>query len=521
MTTPTVPRGMSRAIQRAGLLLGPALAIAVYLLTAGQPGLSDPARATLAAAALMATWWISEALPIEATALVPLVLFPLTGIAPIARAAAPYADPVIALFLGGMLLGAAMERWNLHRRIALHLLLGVGTSPARLLLGVMIATAFISMWVSNTATAIMMLPIGVSIVALVHDQRRDAPARDRDHFAKAMMLGIAYAATIGGVGTVIGSPPNAVADAFIERTYGVELSFVDWLGIGMPIMLIFLPLTWLVLAKLTHRFHLPPAPGVRELLRQDLRALGRPTGGEIITAVVFALAAVAWIVREPACEWLGLYTQSRPDGPREHLVTDPMIAIAAALVLFAIPADRQRHVLDWNVAARIPWGVLLLFGGGLSLSAAVGSTGVDTFIGQQLGGLAGAPLLVIVLLLTTIVVFTTEVGSNTAIVNIFLPIAAAVAVTCGAHPYLFIFPVALAASYAYMMPMGTPPNALVFASGHLRIADMARAGIVLNILSILVITAMVGLLAPRILGFDPRGTLPPASKPPAAQPSAR
>ncbi|QYU66321.1 DASS family sodium-coupled anion symporter [Leptolyngbya sp. 15MV] len=475
----------------AGFAAGPVVALIVYAALADS-GLSNPGRATLAAVMLMATWWLTEALPLQATALVPLALFPVVGIAPIRATAAPYADPVIFLFLGGMLLGAAMERWNLHRRIALVVILAVGSRAELLLGGVMLATATISMWVSNTATTIMMLPIAVSIVALVHQRlvaaHPAASPRDLRNFATAMMLGVAYGATIGGVATIIGSPPNAAAVGFLQRVYGYDVSFLTWAKIGLPIVAIFLPLTWLVLSRVTHPFRLPEVQGVREQIRAELAALGRMSRGERLTAVVFALASLLWIFRDPLAGALGLYT-TRPSGGREYWLTDPGIAIAAAILLFAIPVEPKKRVfiLDWRTASRIPWGVLLLFGGGLTLSAAIEANGVDRFIAQALSGLEGVHPLLIVAIITTVVVFATEIGSNTAIVNVFLPIAGAVAIAVGVHPLLLIMPVAVAASYAFMMPMGTPPNALVFASGHLRIRDMATAGLVLNILAILVI----------------------------------
>ncbi|MFN0133980.1 MAG: SLC13 family permease [Phycisphaerales bacterium] len=489
-----------------GLALGPMVAAALYVALPTE-GLSPGGRRTLAAGAWLAIWWLTEALPIEATALVPLAMFPLLGVATMRATAAPYAEEVIFLFLGGLLLGAAMERWGLHKRLALWTILAVGTRPRMLVGGAMLATAVISMWVSNTATAVMMLPIGMSVTALVGERlRAHAGPSDRsaEHFAKSMMLGIAYAATIGGIATVIGTPPNTVAASFIRQTYGVEIGFVGWLKIGLPIMLVFLPATWFVLVGVVYRFRSEAMPGVRSLIRAELDQLGPMSRGEVATLVVFVLAAVAWVVRVPLSDaiWPRL-------GKGEVVLTDSGIAIVAALALFMIPVDRKRgvFVLDWASASRVPWGVLLLFGGGLTLAAAISANGVDKFIGAQFDGLSGVHPLLIVLALTTVVVFTTEVGSNTAVVNIFLPICAAVAPALGVHPYMLILPTAIAASYAFMMPMGTPPNALVFASGHLRIMDMARAGFLLNLLSIGVITLFMYFAAPALLGFERDGKM--------------
>ncbi len=500
------PRGSpAAALCWLGLAAGPLAALALYALLPEADGLSEGGRRTLAAAAWMAVWWITEALPIEATALLPLCVFPLLGIADIEATAAPYADPVIFLFLGGVMLGAAMERWGLHRRLALLTMLAVGTRPSQLVGGVMLATAAISMWVSNTATAVMMLPIGMSLIRFA---RGTGPSAT--NFAKCMMLGIAYAATIGGIGTVIGTPPNAVAMGFIERSYRVQIGFLDWLAIGLPIMLLFLPLAWLCLVRLVFPCRGAPVSGARTLIQDELRALGPLSRGELWTGTVFALAAAAWILRQPLADWLGLVARS-PGAPPAYRLTDAGIAITAALLLFAIPVDARRRtfLLDWRDAARLPWGVLILLGGGLALAAAFGANGVDRYIGAGFAALAGLPVLAVVAIVSASVVFTTEFGSNTAVVNIFLPIVAAAALDLGVHPYVLIFPTALAASYAFMMPMGTPPNALVFASGHLHVADMAKAGFLLNLLSILVITLFVYYAAPALLGFDvTRGAMP-------------
>ncbi len=484
------------------LCAGPLAALALYAFLPEADGLSEAGRRTLAAAAWMAVWWITEALPIEATALVPLALFPLLGIADMESTAAPYADPVIFLFLGGVMLGAAMERSGLHRRLALVTLLAVGTRPAQLVGGIMLATAAISMWVSNTATVVMMLPIGLSLIQFAH-----GTGSSSSNFAKCVMLGIAYAATIGGIGTVIGTPPNAVAMGFIERTYGTQIGFLEWLAIGLPIMLVFLPPTWLILVKLVFPCRGVPIAGARALIQGELGALGPLSRSETWTGIVFALAAAAWILRQPLADALGLVDRNA-GAPPQYRLTDAGIAITAALLLFVIPADAKGRtfLLDWRDAARLPWGVLILLGGGLALAAAFGANGVDRYIGAGFQALAGLPLLAVVAIVSAIVVFTTEFGSNTAVVNIFLPIVAAAATDLGVHPYLLIFPTALAASYAFMMPMGTPPNALAFTSGHLHVADMAKAGFLLNLLSILVITLFIYYAAPLLLGFDIVGT---------------
>ncbi len=491
--------GLPDWARRLCLVLGPILAVITNVaLPSGEAGLTHAARATAAVGVLMAVWWLSEAIAIEATALVPLVLFPFVGVTSFAKAAAPYANDVIFLFMGGLMLGVAMERCNLHKRIAMRTILAVGTRPAVLVGGVMLATAFISMWVSNTATAVMMLPVGVSMVAMVEESRGKATLGGRSNFAVCLMLGIAYASTIGGIGTVIGTPPNGVARAFVERTYHHTVGFDDWLRIGLPIMLVFLPLTWFVLTKVMYPVRTEPGydpSGVRRAIRAELDGLGPWTLAQGMTAAVFILASLLWMGREKI---FARFTLTSAEGSKpEMLVIDAGIAMAAALVMFFLPGDRDPEtgkrgtVLDWHHARRIPWGVLLLFGGGLSLAEQVVATGLDKTIGAQFAVLEGVHPLVIVLAISTAVVFLTEIGSNTAIATTFLPIAHAISQRLGVDPYLLVFPTALAASYAFMMPMGTPPNALVFASGYLRVPQMVKAGLVLNLASILVISLMV------------------------------
>lgn len=503
-----------------GLFAGPLAALALFSLLGGS-SLSLEGRATLSVGALMAVWWLSEAIPLEATALLPLALFPVLGVAGFKAAAAPYADEVIFLFMGGMMLGIALERWELHRRLALWTMLAVGTKPVMLIGGMMLATAVLSMWVSNTATAVMMLPIAASVVSLVRERsltgapgssahaQRDSEIRQ---FATCLMLGVGYAATIGGVATLIGTPPNAVLKGYIERTYGDQISFDRWLWIGVPVMLVFLPASWVLLTRVVFPVRLPELPGAREMLRQQMNGLGRMSRGEKLVLAIFAATAAAWIFRPQVCQLLGLVRIK--DGKTEYLLGDSGIAIIGALAMFLTPVEikTRQFVLDWKHAGRMPWGVLLLFGGGLSLAAAFEAHHVDTYVGSMFNALGGAPPLVVVLVMTTVVVFVTEIGSNTAVTTTFLPIATAAAGTLGVHPYLLAFPVAIGASYAFMMPTGTPPNALVFASGHVRVPQMWRAGIVLNILSIGVITLMMYYLGPWLLGFDPAAKVVPVGR---------
>jgi sodium-dependent dicarboxylate transporter 2/3/5 len=493
-----------------GLILGPLSAAVLYLVLpearvdeSGQliAGLTREGRLTVAAGAWLAAWWLTEAIPIEAAGLLPLALFPLLGVATMRQAAAPFANEVIFLFMGGMLLGAGLERWNLHKRIALMIMLAAGTRPDRLIAGIMIAAAFISMWVSNTATAVMMLPIAAGVVRLMID-RSAAPDLERRHFGSAAMLAVAYGASIGGVATLIGTPPNGVMAAFVKERYDDSIGFARWMGVGLPTMLVLLPVAWVLLTRSVFRLPRSPLPDAAGLLRAELAALGPMSRGERSVLLVFAAAAIAWIFREPISLALGLYTPRDGRGP-DLWLTDAGIAVIAALTLFILPAGKRVPVLDWRAASRIPWGVLLLFGGGLSLAEAVTTHGVDEAIGRAFHGLAGLHPIVIVLSVTAVVIFVTEIGSNTAVTTTFLPVVAALSSRLDLPPYPLLLAVALSASCAFMMPGGTPPNALVFSAGHLRVHEMVKAGFWLNLAAIAVITAVAWLLAGPCLGSPP------------------
>lgn len=479
--------------QRIGLFAGPII-LAVLLLLDAPAGMSTAAWRTAAVGAFMAWWWITEAVPIPATALTPLLLFPLLGIAPIGEAAAAFANPVIFLFLGGFVLALAMEKHELHRRIALGVVRAMGVRPPMLVLGFMAATAFLSMWVSNTATAVMMLPIGLSVVQLV---RPDAGAAPMDaNFAINLMLGIAYAASIGGLGTLIGTPPNALLAAFMLESYGVQVGFGQWMLVGVPLVLVSLPLTWLVLTRLVFPIRIREIPGGVDAIRAEYRKLGSVSRGERIVAVIFITTALLWIFR-PLLE--------------THVpgMSDTTIAIAAALATFAIPLNLRdgEFLMDWTTAERLPWGVLLLFGGGLALAGAVTSSGLAEWIGAALSGLQSWPLLLVIVLVTTIVIFLTELTSNTATAAAFLPLAGAMAIGLGQNPLLLLVPAAIAASCAFMLPVATPPNAIVYGGGYVTVPQMARAGIWLNVVFIALITILTYSLVLVAFGVE-LGTLP-------------
>ncbi len=483
-----------------GLVLGPLVAIALYFMlpleqrdAAGAvvSGLTPAGRMTLAVGSWLAVWWITEAIPIEAAAMLPLAIFPLAGVASMREAAAPYADEVVFLFMGGMLLGAAMERWNLHQRIALMVMLALGSSPPRLVAGLLCATAIISMWVSNTAAAIMMLPIAIGVIELAHTQHEEAGNAREDkaarNFAVASLLAVAYGASIGGVATIIGSPPNGVMVSFVQNTLGETVTFGEWFQIGFPVMLVTLPVTWLLLMSIysPRGLHIS---GAREMLRLRLRDLGPVSRGEWIVLVVFVLAAASWIFRIQLAEALSL---TRQRGNRtEYLLTDAGIAIIAAMLLFLIPVrwKQAEFALDWRTAGRIPWGILLLFGGGLSLAAAISANDVDEFLGRLFQGMSGLHAIAVIAIIAASAIFVSEIGSNTAVATVLLPVVATVAPALGVPVLPLCFAVALGVSLAFMMPSGTPPNALVFTSGHLRVREMVKAGFALNLACVAIIT---------------------------------
>ena len=493
------------------LAAGPLLALLVYALladsTQGPSALRPEGRATAAIAVLMATWWVTEALPLAATALLPVALFPLCHVASVRDAAAPYAHELIFLFLGGFLLAQAVERWGLHRRLALWTVLGVGTQPARLVAGFMLASAFVSMWISNTATAVMMLPIAVSVMGLApsdSDAESKAPPLNfrgrtqRQNFGTCLMLGIAYGASIGGMATLIGSPPNAFLAGFLASNHGIEIGFGSWMRIGLPVAVVLLPLAWLALTRVLYPPPRADLVGGRQVIRNALLRLGALSRGEKTVGVVFGVTALLWITHQPLSGWGVLHDAF----PAIENLSDAGIAILGALVLFAIPVHPRRRVfaLDWKSAQRLPWGTLLLFGGGLSLAHAFRVSELDLWIAGPARLLAQQPLALLVGVVVILIVFFTELSSNTATAATFLPVLSGVALGVGVHPTVLVVPATLAASCAFMMPVATPPNAIVFGSGRVRIGQMVRAGLLLNLVSIVLINIAAHTLVVWVLG---------------------
>lgn len=471
----------------AGLFLGPLLFILALVFF--QPeGMSTEARAILAATLWIATWWITEAVPIAATSLLPIVLFPLSGGLALGDTSKAYGHPLIFLFLGGFFIAAAIEKWGLHKRIALNIIKLVGSEPARLVLGFMLATALLSMFISNTATAVMMMPIGVAVAMQVARQGRRQPG-----FEKALMLGIAYAASIGGVATIIGTPPNLVFVGVLEETFQSKITFLQWMLIGLPISAVLLLLCWIYLTRLAFRIQDASLPGSREEIQRQLKALGPISFEEKWVLAVFSLTAVAWISRS------FLLDKLLPG------IDDTIIAMAGASVLFVIPSRREgvtdnRRLLDWASAVQIPWGIILLFGGGLALAEGFTNSGLAVWLGQQLGMLRGLPVLALLFAVVLGVNFLTEVTSNVATVSMILPILASIAGGIGAPPVLLMLGATFAGSCAFMLPVATPPNAVVFGSGFLSIPDMVRAGIWMNLVSTIVVSLAVYFLLPLVWG---------------------
>lgn len=475
--------------QFVGMILGPLAALS--MLAAGAPeALSDPAWRTAAIGVLMAVWWATNAVPIAVTALVPLVCFPLFGIATIQVTAAPYANKVIFLFLGGFIVAFAMQRWNLHRRIALTVLQYSGGNGRSLVGGFMLASALISMWVMNTSTTMMLLPIAVSIIAVIHKSVKSLDQGARENFQYALLLGVAYGATIGGMATLVGTAPNAMLAAFMLENYGTEIDFSSWMLVGLPLSVAMLPLAWLALTRWVFNVDFENSDEGRAELRRMKDDLGRMTVPEIRVAIIFVSMALLWISRPLLTKLPGLAA-----------LDDSGIAMAGAIALFLVPSGDKRDplLLRWAYAEKLPWSVLILFGGGLTLASAVSSTGLAQWLGNSLQSVGELPLFMLVTLAATMIIFLTELTSNIATTATFLPVVGAIAIETGFDPIVLTVPVTLAASCAFMLPVATPPNAIVFGSGLLTIPKMAKAGMALNMIGIVLVSLVAKFLAPLFL----------------------
>lgn len=468
-----------------GLILGPLLFVLI-LLFFHPHGLTKPANAVLASAVWIAVWWITEALPIAVTALLPIILFPLSGGLKLEETTASYGHKYVFLYIGGFIVAIAIEKWNLHKRIALSIIKIVGTNVVYIILGFMIATAFLSMWISNTATAVMILPIGMAIVSQLKDDPRTIE-NENLIFGKALMLAIAYSASIGGMATLIGTPPNLVLAGIVKETYGVEITFSQWFIFGFPISILLLFLCWFYLTKIAFKFKQKAFPGGSEEIKSQLKALGKISFEEKTVLVVFICTAFAWITRS------FLIKKFVP------AIDDTIIAILAGSILFLLPSsERRKRILDWDDAIKLPWGIILLFGGGMALALGFESSGLAIWIGQQMTSLSNLPLLLILLILIASVNFLTEITSNLATTAMILPVLVSMASAIGVHPYLLLLGATVAASCAFMLPVATPPNAVVFGSGYLRVEDMVRKGFWMNIISIILLTGIIYFVLPLI-----------------------
>ncbi|MEE8371004.1 MAG: SLC13 family permease [Sphingomonadales bacterium] len=474
-----------KTYQRVGFPLGPLFWLIFQLLTPSA-GLSAEAWQVVALAGWMAIWWGTEAIPIPATSLLPLVVLPIMGAVTPAAAASPFANPVIFLLLGGFIIAMGMQRWNLHRRIALTILVKVGNRPEALIGGFMAASALLSMWVSNTATTLMMVPIALSVAGATLGQENI-----RHPFTVALLLSVAYAASIGGMGTLVGTPPNAMVAAYLLENMDIEVGFAQWMSVGVPIVLILVPLAWFVLTKWVFNLDGFSAERGAEAVAAELDELGRLSTPERRVLFLFAAVALFWIFRPLLSKISGLQGLS-----------DMGIAIGGAVAMFVMPSgsrdEKGTFLLDWAWAVRLPWGVILLFGGGLSLAAAIKATGLAAWMGEGLVGLTTLHLFLLMLALVAMITFLTELTSNTATTAALLPVLGAIAGAGNLDPLLLAVPAAMAASCAFMLPVATAPNAVIFAGGHITIPEMAGAGFRLNLVAIMIITALCYALVPLI-----------------------
>lgn len=482
---------MIKQLPRVGLFLGPVAFLLIYFFVS-SPDLNPAAQAMLGLAAWMAVWWITEAIPIAVTAFLPLVFMPLLGILPIADVSENYMHPTVLLYMGGFLLATGIEKWSLHRRIALKIINFIGTDLRKIVLGFILATGILSMWISNSATSLMMLPIGLAVVNQLKDQLGSSKLAISENLGKAIMLGIAYSASIGGVATLIGTPTNIILASVVSDLYGYEIGFNEWMLFGLPLSAAMLFICWYYLVNFSNplpaRFSLSDG---KDIIKTQLTALGKISYEEKIVMVVFGLVCFSWITRS------FLLQQFLPE------LDDTIIVLVGVVALFIIPSSTKgERILDWKTAERIPWGVLILFGGGLALAAGFKETGLAEWIGTRFTLIEGISFFLLLLIIIASVNFLTEVTSNVATASMLLPILASVALKLDLHPFGLMVGATLAASCAFMLPVATPPNAVVFGSGFLQMKDMVKAGFWLNVISIILVTLMVYFVLPWMWRID-------------------
>jgi len=460
-----------------GLILGPAIAL-VIVLSPIPNSLSISAWYTSAVAIFMAIYWITEPIPLYATALTPIVLFPLLNISSVKETSTQFGHPLIFLFLGGFLIAEAIQKWGLHKRIALNIIRVIGLKPKNIIAGFMISGAFLSMWISNTATTLMMLPIGISVITVYNSNVEEG--KQKSSFGIALMLAIAYSCSIGGVGTLIGTPPNALMAAFMNESYNIEIGFAQWMLVGIPFVILALPLAYFLLTNIL--FSLKSADELKsELINNELKQMGNLSPVEKRILFIFVLTAILWIIRPIISQYV--------EG-----ISDTSIVIFTSLLLFIIPSGEKEPILQWKDAKNISWGILLLFGGGLALAMGIKKSGLAESIANFILQIEGIPIVVLIIILTASIIFLTEISSNTATAAAFLPVIASVAVGLGIDPLKLVIPATIAASCAFMLPVATPPNAIVFSSNQVTIKDMTKAGIWLNLSFVVLIVIVTNLL---------------------------
>ena len=485
---------MNTWLPNLGRILGPLAFLLLYYLVE-TPGLAPEGKLMLGLTLWMAIWWITDAVPIAGTALLPLMVLPLSGVLNLKQVSNNYMDPTVLLYMGGFLLATSIEKWNLHKRIALNIINLLGTDLRRIVLGFMLATGFLSMWISNSATALMMLPIGLAVIGQFKNHLGDENGILSIHLAKNILLGIAYAASIGGMATLIGTPTNNVLRAVVEKLYNYTIDFNEWMLFAFPFSVVFLAIAWFYLVNfgnpLPKKFNLSEAKSV---IQDQLVSLGKITYEEKIVLSVFGLVCFSWI------------TRSFLLAPLLPALDDTIIALLGVMLLLLLPSsgksEPKGRILDWKTAEQIPWGVLILFGGGLALAEGFKETGLANWIGQHLSLIEGVSFFVLLLIIIAAVNFLTEVTSNVATASMLLPILASVAIKLDVHPFGLMVGATLAASCAFMLPVATPPNAVVFGPGYLKIKDMVKAGLWLNVLSIILLTLMVYFILPWLWKID-------------------
>jgi sodium-dependent dicarboxylate transporter 2/3/5 len=494
ITTPTPSSSSANkpveTYQIVGRILGPTIFVIMLLTGQWQSVMSIEAWRVAGVGLWMAVWWATEAIPVPVTALLPLVVFEPLGISTLRDAAAPYANPTIYLFMGGFMMALALERWNLHRRIALAVIDNAGTDGRRLIGGFMFVCAILSMWMTNTSTTMMLLPIVLSVAVVIRENVPGLSEKNRQDFQIAMLLGLAYSASIGGLATLIGTPPNALLMGFMAENYDIEISFARWMLVGIPVSFIMLPIAWFALTRFLFPCHIPASEAVQHHLHELREELGVMTVPERRVAIIFALLIASWMFRRPVSDFLGISG-----------VSDAGIVMTAAVLLFILPSGNaeQPRLMIWEDISRLPWGVLILFGGGLSLAAAVSGSGLALWLGEQLAPLNAWGTAVLVVASVAMVIFLTELTSNLATTATLLPVMGAIAVQAGVPPIVLTVPITIAASCAFMLPVATPPNAIVFSTGAISIPQMVRAGVFLNLIGIVIVSTVALVLAPGLL----------------------